>query len=341
MLRGGRRGFFGCMRRATRSCCRTRGTQGRRRCSHRSGSGPWRRRAADRQQPRGASTARSAGRRRSPTRRRSSPPRNCRCRRTSRMVSPPTPPAWARPWTWRCRSASPDVPLRTRRGGRSHRSSAMDEAAERVAAAAEAAHGGPVHLVLTARAENYLHGRPDLADTIARLQAFEAAGADVLYAPGLRDARDIRTVVESVGLPVNVLAMPGVPPVRELSAIGVRRVSVGGAFTWVAIDALVTAAHELLDEGTYGYLEAAGRGGAASGVRSGDELQSLAACKSLQNTVMQVDSYSIAGTGGGPAWRRAGPPSRPTNVASAKPVGATFARVIRRARSRWRHDGKS
>lgn len=137
----------------------------------------------------------------------------------------------------------------------------LAEAAERVAAAAEAAHRGPVHLVLTARAENYLHGRSDLADTIARLQAFEAAGADVLYAPGLRDIEDIRAVVASVGLPVNVLAMPGVSPVAALAAAGVRRVSVGGAFTWVAIDALVGAARELLDEGTFGYLESAARGG--------------------------------------------------------------------------------
>ncbi len=134
-------------------------------------------------------------------------------------------------------------------------------AAERVAAAVEAAHGGPVRLVLTARAENYLHGRPDLADTIARLQAYQAAGADVLYAPGLTSLADIRQVVAAVDRPVNVLAMSGAPPVSELAAAGVSRVSVGGAFAFAALGALADAAGELLGEGTYGYLagSAAGR----------------------------------------------------------------------------------
>jgi 2-methylisocitrate lyase-like PEP mutase family enzyme len=128
-------------------------------------------------------------------------------------------------------------------------------AAERIAAAAEAAHSGPVRFVLTARAENYLHGRPDLADTIARLQAYQEAGADVLYAPGLREAADIRQLVAEVDRPVNVLAVAGVPPVRELAAAGVSRISVGGAFAFAALGALVSAATELRDEGTYGYLE--------------------------------------------------------------------------------------
>ena len=127
-------------------------------------------------------------------------------------------------------------------------------AAERVAAAAEAAHAGPVPLVLTARAENYLHGRPDLADTITRLLAYQAAGADVLYAPGLTSLADIRQVVTAVDRPVNVLAMPGTPPVSELAAVGVSRVSVGGAFAFAALAALVDAATELRDKGTYGYL---------------------------------------------------------------------------------------
>ena len=127
-------------------------------------------------------------------------------------------------------------------------------AAERVAAAAEAAHAGPVRLVLTARAENYLHGRPDLADTIARLQAYQAAGADVLYAPGLTRLADIRQVVTSVDRPVNVLAFGGAPPVSELAEAGVSRASVGGAFAFAAVGALADAAIELLDKGTYGYL---------------------------------------------------------------------------------------
>ena len=139
----------------------------------------------------------------------------------------------------------------------------LEQAAARIEAAAEAARGSD-RIVLTARAENHLHGRDDLADTIARLQAYEAAGADVLYAPGLRRMEDIREVVRSVGLPVNVLAMPGVPPVTELGEAGVRRVSVGGAFAYAALGALVEAASELRDHGTYGYAERAAVGGTAA-----------------------------------------------------------------------------
>jgi 2-methylisocitrate lyase-like PEP mutase family enzyme len=135
-----------------------------------------------------------------------------------------------------------------------------DLAAERVAAAAQAAHSGTNRLVLTARAENHLHGRHDVADTIARLQRFQDAGADVLYAPGLKRAEDIKAVVSSVDRPVNVLALPGAPSVAELAGLGVSRVSVGGAFAFAAIDALVTAARELLDEGTYGYTQRSARG---------------------------------------------------------------------------------
>jgi 2-methylisocitrate lyase-like PEP mutase family enzyme len=128
------------------------------------------------------------------------------------------------------------------------------EAAERVAAASEAAHAGPVQLVLTARAENYLRGKPDLGDTIARLHAYQAAGADVLYAPGLNRAEDIRELVASVKLPVNVLARPGVPPVPELAALGVKRISVGGALAYAALGAAASAATELLTGGTYDFL---------------------------------------------------------------------------------------
>jgi len=138
-------------------------------------------------------------------------------------------------------------------------------ATERVRAAAEAAHRGPVHLMLTARAENHLHGRPDLADTIARLQAYQEAGADVLYAPGLRRLEDIRRLVASVDRPVNVLAVAGAPPVAELAAAGVARISVGGAFAFAALGAVVEAATELRQAGTYGYLEQAGRGRTAAG----------------------------------------------------------------------------
>ncbi len=126
-------------------------------------------------------------------------------------------------------------------------------AAERVAAAAEMAHTGPRRLVLTARAENHLRGRDDLADTIARLQRYIAAGADVVYAPGLTRASDIGELVGSVDRPVNVLAMPGAPTVAELADLGVARISVGGAFAFAALGALVEAARELRDAGTYGY----------------------------------------------------------------------------------------
>jgi len=133
-------------------------------------------------------------------------------------------------------------------------------AAERVAAAAQAARAEGARLVLTARAENYLYGRQDLADTIARLQAYEAAGADVLYAPGLTRLADIKQVVGSVGRPVNVLAFAGTPSVSELAEAGVSRISVGGAFAYAAYGALADAATELRDQGTYGYLASSATG---------------------------------------------------------------------------------
>jgi 2-methylisocitrate lyase-like PEP mutase family enzyme len=136
----------------------------------------------------------------------------------------------------------------------------LELAADRVAAAAEAAHSGPVRFVLTARAENYLHGRPDLADTIARLQAYQQAGADVLYAPGLRSIEDIRQVTSAVDRPVNVLAIRGAPTVSELAGAGVSRISVGGAFAFAALGAVVAAARELREQGTYGYLAASATG---------------------------------------------------------------------------------
>ena len=136
-------------------------------------------------------------------------------------------------------------------------------ARERIAAAVEAAAG---QIVLTARSENYLHGRPDLDETIARLQSFQEAGADVLYAPGLQSLDDIRSLVESVDRPVNVLARPGAPTVAELAEAGVSRVSVGGGFAFVALGAVVNAARELLDLGTYGFWETGATG--AKGARA-------------------------------------------------------------------------
>jgi 2-methylisocitrate lyase-like PEP mutase family enzyme len=135
---------------------------------------------------------------------------------------------------------------------------------ERVTAAAEAAHRGAVHLVLTARCENYLHGRTDLDETIGRLQAYQEAGADVLYAPGLTSLDDIRQLVSSVDRPVNVLTLPGAPTVSELAGAGVKRVSVGGAFAYAGLGAVVEAARELLDKGTYGFWDLASVGGKAA-----------------------------------------------------------------------------
>jgi 2-methylisocitrate lyase-like PEP mutase family enzyme len=136
----------------------------------------------------------------------------------------------------------------------------IDLAVERVAAAVQAAHSGPVHFVVTARAENFLHGRPDLDDTIARLRAYADAGADVVFAPGLPDADAIRAVVDAVDVPVNVLVRPGFPSIAELGEMGVARISVGGSFAFAALGGLIDAATELRDQGTYGYGEQTARG---------------------------------------------------------------------------------
>ena len=120
-------------------------------------------------------------------------------------------------------------------------------AVERIAAAAAAAHAGPRRLVLTARAENYLRGKPDLDDTIERLDRYAAAGADVLYAPGLTDLGAITTLVQSVQRPVNVLLLAGGPTVEQLAGAGVARISVGSHFANVAVASLVEVGQDLLD----------------------------------------------------------------------------------------------
>jgi 2-methylisocitrate lyase-like PEP mutase family enzyme len=132
-------------------------------------------------------------------------------------------------------------------------------AAERVRAAAEAARALPFPFTLTGRAENYLHGRPDLKDTIARLQAYQEAGADVLYAPGLATREDIAAVVSSVDRPVNVvMGLRGVQlSLAELSALGVRRVSVGSALSRTALGAFLRAAREMRDHGTFEFAQGA------------------------------------------------------------------------------------
>ena len=110
----------------------------------------------------------------------------------------------------------------------------------------EAARALSFPFMLTARAENHIRGNPDLDDTIARLQAYEAAGADVLYAPGLRSGEEIRAVCESVSRPVNVLALPDLT-LEEIAAAGARRVSVGGALAWVAVAGLKAAARRIAE----------------------------------------------------------------------------------------------
>lgn len=129
----------------------------------------------------------------------------------------------------------------------------MQHAAERVRAAVAAARSLPFPFTLTARAENFLWSRPDLTDTIQRLQAFQEAGADVLYAPGLRTREDIASVVKSVDRPVNVImGLQGVQlSVDELSALGVKRVSVGSSLYRAAIGAFLRAAHEMREKGTF------------------------------------------------------------------------------------------
>ncbi len=141
----------------------------------------------------------------------------------------------------------------------------FSHAVERVAAAVEAAHGLP--FMVTARAENYLHGRPDLDDTINRLQAFEAAGADVLYAPGLPDLAAIRAVCAAVHKPVNVvmgLSGPNIT-VDALRAAGVKRISVGGSFARAALGGFMRAAQEVLETGSFSYASAALPDAVASG----------------------------------------------------------------------------
>jgi 2-methylisocitrate lyase-like PEP mutase family enzyme len=129
-------------------------------------------------------------------------------------------------------------------------------AVERVQAAVETGRSLPVPFVLTARAENLLHGRPDLDDTIRRLQAFEKAGADVLYAPGLRDIPTIRTVVRAVGKPLNVVMSAADPAITQaqLAEAGVKRISVGGALSRLALAAFLKGAREMKDAGGFTWV---------------------------------------------------------------------------------------
>ena len=126
-------------------------------------------------------------------------------------------------------------------------------AVERVAAAVDAASGLGWPFTLTARAENHIRGNPDLDDTIARLKAFEEAGANVLYAPGLRTAEEIRAVCDAVSKPVNVLARRDLS-MAEIVDAGAQRISVGGALTWTAVNAFAAAASKIRDQGDFSAL---------------------------------------------------------------------------------------
>jgi 2-methylisocitrate lyase-like PEP mutase family enzyme len=144
-------------------------------------------------------------------------------------------------------------------------------AIDRVRAAVEAARSLPFSFTVTARAENYLHGRRDLTDTIGRLQAFQAAGADVLYAPGLASREDIAEVVRSVDRPVNVLmGVPGLAiDLAELSALGVKRVSVGSGLSRAALGAMLRASREMLTHGTFNFAADAVPYGEINGIFDG------------------------------------------------------------------------
>jgi len=131
----------------------------------------------------------------------------------------------------------------------------LGHATDRVRAAAEAAHSGPIHFVLTARAENYLHGRVDLADTIKRMQAYQEAGADVLFAPGVVDPKELEQLIKAVDIPVSVLMLPNGPTVGGLADLGVARISVGGAIAVAAYGTAIKAVTELREQGTASYWE--------------------------------------------------------------------------------------
>lgn len=126
-------------------------------------------------------------------------------------------------------------------------------AVERVRAAAEAIPQGDAALMLTARCENHLRGNPDLADTIKRLQAYQEAGADVLYAPALADPAQIEEVLRSIDRPLNVLLLPGGPSASQLLKLGVQRISVGSALAWAAYAGLADAAQELITGESHDY----------------------------------------------------------------------------------------
>ena len=148
----------------------------------------------------------------------------------------------------------------------------LEQSRERIAAAVDAAKSLPFRFTLTARAENFFTGIPDLGDTISRLQAYQEAGADVLFAPGLQTVEDIRSVLASIDRPLNVLIGPfkGFISVADLAELGVRRISLGSSLSNAAHGALIEAGRELLTVGTFGYTENGVGGSELAGIMNGD-----------------------------------------------------------------------
>ncbi len=169
------------------------------------------------------------------------------------MVLATIPRPSRKPSGWRLRQALWEARLKTRRDVTKGEPYEMALAAERILAAAEVVRALPFRFMLTARAENFLVGRPDLSDTIKRLQAYQEAGADVLYAPGLQSADSIDTVVRSVDRPVNVvMGLAGAQlALATLSALGVKRVSIGSALARAALGAVLRAGREMREHGTF------------------------------------------------------------------------------------------
>jgi 2-methylisocitrate lyase-like PEP mutase family enzyme len=153
-------------------------------------------------------------------------------------------------------------------GDRSNPIYSLEEAAERVRAAAEAAKKLPYKFMLCARAENYLNGRQDLADTIKRLQAYQEAGADVLFAPGLNTADEIRTVCRSIDRPFNIVRGPKTEmmTVEEVGALGVKRISLGGMMQMAAMTGFIAAAKEIATSGTFSFAKSLTTGGEIDGL---------------------------------------------------------------------------
>ena len=192
----------------------------------------------------------------------------------------------------------------------------LAHAAERVRAAAEAAHAGPVQFVLTARAENYLHGREDLADTIARLQAYQEAGADVLFAPAVVDPGDLRQLLASVDRPgERPASCPAHPPWASWASSGVSRISVGGAIAVAAYGAAINAVTELRDKGTSSYWDLA----AVARPVIGRRLQSLTA------TVTSISTAPLRGSAATPMAERVWRPASPKTSARTLLAPSTTA----------------